>query len=97
MFKYIVLLVHGLLFLSVILLGIGPMFSIAPDPDRDPIIDLAWASMIVIFIILVSVSFYVQLRINKVWVFLISVIGLIAFFILTLAYIYPFVLDLFLG
>ena len=97
MFKAAVYLVHGLIFILVALIGIGPMFSIAaPDPDRDPIYHWGWGSMIGIFIILVLVSAFVQLRIKKVWVFLISVIGLIAFFILTLQYIYPFVLNLFL-
>ena len=97
MFKAAVYLVHGLIFILVALIGIGPMFSIAaPDPDRDPIYNWGWSSMIGIFIILVLVSAFVQLRIKKVWVFLISVIGLIAFFILTLQYIYPFVLNLFL-
>ena len=69
------------------------MFSIAaPDPNQTYGV---WVSMIVIFNILVLVSAFVQLMIKKVWVFLISTIGLIALFILTLQYIYPYVLDLF--
>lgn len=69
------------------------MFSIAaPDPDQTYGV---WVSMIVIFNILVLVSAFVQIKIKKVWVFLISIIGLIALFILTLQYIYPYVLDLF--
>ena len=69
------------------------MFSIAaPDPDQSYGV---WVSMIVFFIILVLVSAFVQLKIKKVWVFLISIIGLFAIFILTLQYIYPFVLDFF--
>ncbi|MFJ7971817.1 hypothetical protein [Psychrobacillus sp. NPDC096389] len=93
MFKAAVYLVHGLLFILVNLIGIGPMFSIAaPDPDQTYGV---WVSMIVIFNILVLVSAFVQIKIKKVWVFLISTIGLIALFILTLQYIYPYVLDLF--
>lgn len=93
MFKAAVYLVHGLIFILVTLIGIGPAFSIAaPNPDQTYGV---WVSMIVIFIILVLVSTFVQLRIKKVWVFLISTIGLIALFILTLQYIYPYVLDLF--
>lgn len=93
MFKAAVYLVHGLIFILVILIGIGPMFSIAaPDPDQTYGV---WVSMIVIFNILVLVSAFVQIKIKKVWVFLISIIGLIALFILTLQYIYPYVLDLF--
>ena len=93
MFKAAVYLVHGLIFILVILIGIGPMFSIAaPGPDQTYGV---WVSMIVIFNILVLVSAFVQLRIKKVWVFLISTIGLIALFILTLQYIYPYVLDFF--
>lgn len=93
MFKAAVYLVHGLIFILVILLGVAPVFSIAaPDPNQTYGV---WVSMIVIFNILVLVSAFVQLRIKKVWVFLISTIGLIALFILTLQYIYPYVLDLF--
>ncbi|MBS4199197.1 hypothetical protein KHA93_05950 [Bacillus sp. FJAT-49732] len=93
MFKAAVYLVHGLIFILVILIGIGPMFSIAaPDPDQT---HGAWVSMIAIFNILVLVSAFVQLRIKKVWVFLISTIGLIALFILTLQYINPSVVGLF--
>lgn len=93
MFKAAVYLVHGLIFILVILIGIGPMFSIAaPDPNQTYGV---WVSMIVIFNILVLVSAFVQIKIKKVWVFLISTIGLIALFILTLQYIYPYVLDLF--
>ncbi|WP_278239972.1 hypothetical protein [Jeotgalibacillus sp. ET6] len=97
MFKSVVFLVHGLIFILVALVGIAPIFSIAaPDPGRDPIYNWVWGSMIGFFIILVWVSAFVQLRIKKVKVFLISVIGLIAFFILTYQFIYPLVLDLFL-
>ncbi|WP_426867810.1 hypothetical protein [Jeotgalibacillus proteolyticus] len=97
MFKAAVFLVHGLIFILVALVGIAPLFSIAaPDPGSDPIYNWVWGSMIGLFIILVWVSAYVQLRIKKVKVFLISVIGLIAFFILTYQFIYPFVLNLFL-
>lgn len=93
MFKAAVYLVHGLILILVILIGIGPMFSIAA-PDSNQTYGV-WVSMIVIFNILVLVSAFVQLKIKKVWVFLISTIGLIALFILTLQYIYPYVLDLF--
>ena len=93
MFKAAVFLVHGLIFILVTLIGLGPIFSIAePDPGQTYGV---WVSMIVIFNILVWISAFVQIRIKKVWVFLISTIGLIALFILTLQYIYPFVLDLF--
>ena len=93
MFNAAVYLVHGIIIILVALIGIGPMFSIAaPDPDQTYGV---WVSMIVIFNILVLVSAFVQIRIKKVWVFLISTIGLIALFILTLQYIYPYVLDLF--
>lgn len=94
LFKTAVYLVHGLMFIFVTLIGIAPMFSIAaPDPDQ---IYWVWVLMIMIFDILVLVSAFAQLRIKKVWVFLISTIGLTALFILTLQYIYPFVLNLFI-
>ena len=93
MFKPAVYLVHGLIFILVTFIGLAPAFSIAePDPNQTYWV---WVSMIVIFNILVLVSAFVQLRIKKVWVFLISTIGLIALFILTLQYIYPYILDLF--
>ena len=96
LFRSAVYLVHVLIFIFVALIGIGPMFSIAaPDPDRAAIYNWGWGSLTGIFMFLVLVSAYVQLRIKKVWVFLISVIGLIAFFILTLLYIYPFVMNFF--
>ena len=93
MFKAAVYLVHGLIFILVTLIGLAPALSIAePDPNQTYGV---WVSMIVIFNILVLVSAFVQVRIKKVWVFLISTIGLIALFILTLQYIYPYVLDFF--
>lgn len=93
MFKPAVYLVHGLIFILVTLIGLAPAFSIAaPDPNQTYWV---WVSMIVIFNVLVLVSAFVQLRIKKVWAFLISTIGLIALFILTLKYIYPYVLDFF--
>ncbi|WP_041061554.1 hypothetical protein [Jeotgalibacillus campisalis] len=97
MFKTAVYLVHGLLFILVALVGLSPVLSIAaPDQGRDQIYNWVWGSMIVIFMLLVLGSAFVQLRIKKGRVFLLSVIGLIAFFILTYQYIYPFVLNLFL-
>ena len=93
LFKRAVYLVHGLIFILVTLIGLAPALSIA---ERNPNQTYGvWVSMIVIFNILVLVSAFVQLRIKKVWVFLISTIGLIALFVLTLQYIYPYVLDLF--
>ena len=77
----------------VTLIGLAPALSIAePDPNQTYGV---WISMIVIFNILVLVSAFVQLRIKKVWVFLISTIVLIALFIVILQYIYPYMLDLF--
>ena len=86
-------LVHGLIFILVTLIGLAPALSIA-EPDSNQTY-WVWVSMIVIFNVLVLVSTFVQLRIKKVWVFLISTIGLISLFILTLKYIYPYVLDFF--
>ena len=92
MFKTAVYLVHGLIFILVTLIGLAPALSIAePDSNQTYVV---WVSMIVIFNVLVLVSTFVQLRIKKVWVFLISTIGLIFLFILTLQYVYPYALDL---
>ena len=93
MFKAAVYLVHGLIFILVNFIGIAPAFSIAaPDPNQ---IYWIWVLMVVVFNILILVSAFVQLRIKKGWVFLISTIGLILLFVLTLQYIYPYVLDFF--
>ncbi|MED4475924.1 hypothetical protein [Oceanobacillus caeni] len=94
MFKAAVYLVHGIIFLLVTFIGLAPfLISIAPREPGETY--WVWFLTIVIFDILVLVSAFVQLRIKKVWVFLISIIGLIALFIITLQYIYPYVLNLF--
>ncbi|WJY27288.1 hypothetical protein [Sporosarcina trichiuri] len=96
MFKATVFLIHGLLFLAVFLLGIGPNFSIAaPDPDPAPVLSVGWAILIISFMALVFFSAFVQLKVKKVWVLLVSIIGLLAFFVLALLYIYPFVMNFF--
>ena len=93
MFRTAVYLVHGLLFIGVNLIGIAPVFNIAaPDPDQTYGV---WIAMIVILNILVLVSAFVQLTIKKVWVFFLSIVGLVALFMLSLQYIYPYVLDFF--
>ena len=93
MFKRAVFLVHGLIFIVVTLIGLAPALSIAERDSNQTY--WVWVSMIVIFNVLVLVSAFVQLRIKKVGVFFTSTIGLIALLIVTLQYIYPYVLDLF--
>ena len=71
MFKFAVILVHGLIFILATLIGLGGVFNISsPDPSRTYEV---WFTAIAIFNILVVVSVFVQLKIKKVWVFLITV------------------------
>lgn len=96
MFTAAVFLIHGLLLLAVFLLGIGPLFSIAaPDPDPDPALAVGWVVLIISFVALVFLSASVQLKVKKVWLLLVSIMGLPAFFVLALLYIYPFILNFF--
>lgn len=96
LFTATVVVIHGLLLLAVFLLGIGPFFSIAaPDPDPDPALSVGWVVLIISFMALVFLSAFVQLKVKKVWSLLVSIIGLLAFFVLTLHYIYPFIMNFF--
>ena|SRR5699024_1069082 len=93
LFKKTVYVVHGLIFLLVTVIGIGPVFSIAtPDPGGSYKV---WTVMIVIFDLLVLVSAFIQLKIRKTWVLILSALGLVALFAVTLQYIYPYMLDFF--
>ena len=78
MFKFAVILVHGLIFILATLIGLGGVFNpSSPDPSRTYEV---WFTAIAIFNILVVVSVFVQLKIKKVWVFLITVLGLLVLF-----------------
>lgn len=88
-FMSLLFIVHFLILLFVVIIGLGGVMNPASStPDQTYWL---WFSTIVIFSIIVLVSAFVTLRLNKVWVSLISVIGLIALFIFTLYYIYPFI------
>lgn len=88
-FMSLLFIVHFLILLFVVIIGLGGVMNPASStPDQTYGL---WFSTIVIFSIIVLVSAFVTLRLNKVWVSLISVIGLIALFIFTLYYIYPFI------
>ncbi|ATP40042.1 hypothetical protein CSE16_08265 [Solibacillus sp. R5-41] len=78
MFKFAVILVHGLIFILATLIGLGGVFNpSSPDPSRTYEV---WFTAISIFNFLVVVSVFVQLKIKKVWVFLITVLGLLVLF-----------------
>lgn len=94
MFRLTVILVHALIFILVTLVGLAGKYNPAP-PDPEATYGV-WFSTFAILNILVLVSAFVQLRMKKVWVFLISIISLIILFILTLQYIYPYVYRLIL-
>ena len=75
MFRIAIILVHTLIFILGFIYFIAPIFSIAsPDPGRE---DWVWFLSIAIFEALVIASASVQLRVRKVWLFLVSAIGLI--------------------
>ncbi|HLS06873.1 MAG TPA: hypothetical protein VK079_02890 [Bacillota bacterium] len=93
MFKLAVILVHALIFILVTIIGLAGKYNPAP-PDPGATYGI-WFSTFAIFNILVLVSAFIQLWFKKVWVFLISIIGLLILFIVTLQYIYPYVYDLF--
>jgi len=84
MFKFAVIFVHGLIFIFATLISLGGYISIAPpDPSRMPgVIFTAFA----IFNILVIISIFVQLKVKKVWVFLVTVLGL-----MVLLYFLPYI------
>lgn len=82
MFRFSVILVHTVIFLLASFIGLAGKYNPAPpEPDKTYVV---WFSAIVIFNILVIVSAFIQLNVRKVWVFLISAIGLTAFFIYAL-------------
>ncbi|WP_426897807.1 hypothetical protein [Rossellomorea vietnamensis] len=80
MFKKIVITVHVFIFLVATIIGLGAVFNIsAPDPNRTHEV---WFTAIAIYNILVLISMYAQLKLKKGWIFLITVLGLIALFVL---------------
>lgn len=88
MFRILVILVHALIFILVTMIGLAGKYNPAPpEPEANYSV---WFSTFVIFNILVLISAYIQLKIKKVWVFLISVISLFILFVLTMQYIYPY-------
>lgn len=92
MFRLAVILVHALIFILVTIVCLTGIYN--PAPPEPGTTYALWISTFVIFNILVLISAFVQLRIKKIWVFLISIMGLIIIFILTLQYIYPYVYRL---
>jgi hypothetical protein len=78
MFKFAVITVHILIFLLAAVIGLGAVFNIsAPDPNRTYEV---WFTAIAIFNILVIISLFVQLKLKKVWIFSITVLGFIVLF-----------------
>lgn len=93
MFKFTVVLIHAIIFIAVTVIGLAGKFNPAP-PDPSATYGV-WFTTFAIFNILVLISAFVQLRIKKVSVFLLSILGLIIFFLLTIQYIYPFFYEIF--
>lgn len=93
MFQFTVILVHVFLFLLATIIGLGGKYNPAsPEPDKSYGI---WFSAIAIFNVLVIVSAFVQLRVRKIWLFLITVIGLVVFLIYFLPQIVLYLESLF--
>lgn len=93
MFKLVVIFVHAIMFLLVTIIGLGGKYN--PAPPEPGVTYGIWFTIFVFFNILILVSAFIQLRIKKVSVLVITVLGLFVFFILTLQYIYPMFMDLF--
>lgn len=78
MFKIVVIFIHVLIFLLATIIGLGGVYNPAPpDPSRTFEV---WFTAIAIFNILVILSIFVQLKLKKVWVFSITVLGLVVLF-----------------
>jgi|SRR5690625_4255478 len=93
LFKFAVILVHAIIYIAVTIIGLGGKFNPAPlDPGATYGV---WFTTLAIFNILVILSALVQLRIKKVSIFLLLILGLIILFLITLQYIYPFFYELF--
>lgn len=93
MFRFTVFLVHVFLFLLATVIGVyGKYNPSARVSDKSYGV---WFSAIVIFNVLVIVSAFVQLRVRKIWLFLIAVIGLIFFLIYFLPQIVLYLESLF--
>ncbi|GGP15074.1 hypothetical protein [Oceanobacillus neutriphilus] len=93
MFRFTVILVHVCIFLLAAIIGLGGKYNPAsPEPDQSYVV---WFSAIAIFNVLVIVSAFVQLRIRKIWLFLMTVIGLVVFLIYLLPHIVLYMESLF--
>lgn len=78
MFRFAVIFVHAFLFIGAIFIGlVGKYNPSSPEPDKTYIV---WFLAIAIFAILVIGSAFVQLKLRKIWVFVLSTIGLLVLF-----------------
>jgi len=93
MYKFAVILVHAIMFILVTIIGLAGKYN--PAPPEPGATYGVWFLTFVVFNILVLVSAFVQLRVKKVSVFIVSIIGLVILFLLTMQYIYPFIYELF--
>lgn len=76
--KIRVVLIHVLIFILATIIGLAAVFNPAPSEPGE--IYGVWFTSVAIFNILVIISAYLQLKVKKVWVFLITVLGLIVLF-----------------
>ena len=91
MYKLVVFLTYGLIFLAVIIIGVAGKFNPAAE-EIDASYGM-WYLTLGVFNLIVLIAAYLQWRIRSVWLFLISIVGLIVLFFLIFQYIYPYVLE----
>jgi len=93
LFRFSVIFIHGLIFIFATLIGLGAKYNIAArEPDETYGV---WFTAVAIFNIIVIISAYVQLRLRNIWIFLITAVSLVAFFLFLLPHIVIFIESLF--
>lgn len=78
MFKIAVYVVHAIILILATFIGFAGVYNISsPDPERTYEV---WFTAIAIFDVLVILSTYAQLRVKKVWLFVVTIVLLLVLF-----------------
>ncbi|MEK4563329.1 hypothetical protein MKX54_01380 [Alkalihalobacillus sp. FSL R5-0424] len=74
MFKGLVIAVHSLYLLAITIIMIGAHFSVAaPDTERNYGILYA---LVMIVMLIIGLSCWLNLKVRKIWIFILSVIAI---------------------